>query len=224
MRAEPGWRRHLFYRKESIRTTWKLRFALVAFIVAAGYATFRFWGPLLAGSLVCSEEVGPTDAILIENFDENYLLFKRAAELQRAGSAARVLVPVPPDQDGKPTLLSTETAALMCRMAGVQKPELVAVRETEPITLNAALQLRDFLQRERLRSVLLLTSGFRSRRSALVYHRAWAPAGIRVSCLPVFGQTTTANWANRWHGVEEVIEQLVKLLYYRLYVLPARAA
>jgi hypothetical protein len=28
------------------------------------------------------------------------------------------------------------------------------------------------------------------------------------------------RWTGSWHGIEDVIEQLIKLQYYRLYVLP----
>ena len=49
-------------------------------------------------SLVCDASLAPSDAILVENFDPDYLLFERARQLRRAGLAARVLVPVPTDR------------------------------------------------------------------------------------------------------------------------------
>ena len=30
------------------------------------------------------------------------------------------------------------------------------------------------------------------------------------------------TWTESWHGIQEVVEQWLKLQYYRLYVLPFR--
>src|SRR5262249_14700400 len=83
-----------------------------------------------------------------------------------------------------------------------------------PISLNVAYQIRDFLTAEHLRSIIVVTSGFRSQRSSLVYHAVLDPVGIKVSCAPVFGQKTPANWTKTWHGIQDVAEQLLKLQYY----------
>src|SRR5262249_33883626 len=82
-----------------------------------------------------------------------------------------------------------------------------------------AYQIRDFLTTEHLRSVIVVTPGFRSKRSALVYHAVLDPVGIKVHCVPVFGQMTPAKWAKTWHGIQGVTEQFLKLQYYRFYVL-----
>ena len=50
-------------------------------------------------SLVCTEEVSPSDVILVENFDPHYFVFERAAALHKAGLAARVLVPTDASRD-----------------------------------------------------------------------------------------------------------------------------
>ena len=104
------------------------------------------------------------------------------------------------------------------------EPEFIPIQEIEPISLNAAYQIRDFLTKVHLRSVIVVTDGFRSKRSALVYHAVLDPAGINVSCIPVFGQRTPKNWTETWHGIQEVAKQLLKLQYYRFYVLWARSA
>ena len=67
--------------------------------------------------------------------------------------------------------------------------------------------------------MIVVTRGFRSKRSLLVYHAVLDPVGIKVSCMPVFGQKTPDNWTVTWHGIQEVIEQFLKLRFYRFYVL-----
>jgi hypothetical protein len=93
------------------------------------------------------------------------------------------------------------------------------IRAIEPISLNAAYEIRDFLTKEHLRTVIVVTPGFRSKRSSLIYQAVLAPAGITVSCMPVFVGATLENWSQTWHGIQEVTEQFLKLQYYRFYIL-----
>jgi uncharacterized SAM-binding protein YcdF (DUF218 family) len=225
MRPGSPWQRHFFYRKESFKTTWKFRLALLMLVIFLVSVTHRFWMLKIGQSLVCEEETGPSDAILVENFDPHYLVLERAAALHKAGFAARVLVPTDASSDSeRANPVSQGIAELMARMARLQNVEILPIRIHEPVSLNAAYQIRDFLTKEHLRSVIVVTDGFRSKRSALVYHAVLDPAGITVGCMPVFGQRTPQNWPMTWHGIEEVAEQFLKLQYYRFYVLWARSA
>src|SRR5215471_6767193 len=94
-----GWQRYFFYRKESLRTTWTLRLLAVLFVVLTVWATRSFWTMKLGQSLVCREQSAPGDALLLENFDPEYLVFERAAVLQRKGVADKVFVPVAADSE-----------------------------------------------------------------------------------------------------------------------------
>src|SRR5262245_17712302 len=185
-------------------------------IVLLVSVTRGFWMLRIGQSLVCAEEIAPSDVILVENFDPHYLVFERAAALHKAGLAARVVVPTQASSDPEiANLVSQGIAELMARVAWLQNVEILPVQIPEPISLNAAYQIRDFLTKEHLRSVIVVTDGFRSKRSALVYHVVLGPAGIKVGCMPVFGVNTPKNWTVTWHGIEEVTEQFLKLQYYR---------
>src|SRR5438552_19210918 len=93
----PRWTRYFVYRAEHTRTTWKFRVGFVALIVVAAWLTRGWWTVAVARSLVCDGNGAPSDAILVENFDPDYLVFERATRLRRAGFAARVLVPIRTD-------------------------------------------------------------------------------------------------------------------------------
>jgi hypothetical protein len=219
------WRRHFFYRKESVKTTWKFRLALFMLVIFLVSVTHGFWSLWVGQSLVCAEEIRPSDILLVENFDPSYLVFERAAALRKAGWAPRVLVPTEASPDsGRVNRVSQGIVELMARVARLPDPEILPIRILEPISLNAAYQVRDFLTTEHLRSVIVVTDGFRSKRSSLIYHAVLDAAGIQVSCVPVFGQRTPRNWSKTWHGLQEVTEQFIKLQYYRFYVLWARAS
>jgi hypothetical protein len=216
-----SWYRHLFYRKESIRSTWKLRLAAFGGLVLVIYATRGFWIEGIGRSLVCDEHPGAGEAILVENFDVSFRVFERAAAFQRAGFNGRIFVPVQASSDPEmPNLVSEGILGVLTRVARLQHAEIIPIQITEPISLNAAFQIREFLMKENIRSVVVVTPGFRSRRSDLVYEAVLGESGIGVSCVPVFGEQDTRNWGKTWHGIQEVAAQFLKLLYYRLYVLP----
>ena len=215
-----SWIRHFFYRKESWRTTWKLRLSVLVLGIGLIAATREYWALRLAESLVCTAETPQSDALLLENFDPDYLVFEHAETLQRSGIAPLAFVPAASAEEGGPNAVDRGMADLMARVARLAKFEILPIRVTEPISLNAAIQIRDELVKRQVRSIIVISPGFRSRRSSLIYSRVLNPAGIRVSCDPVFGLTKTTNWTRTWHGIQGVMEHFMKLQYYRFWVLP----
>jgi hypothetical protein len=197
---------------------------VLGLVVLALVATRAFWIAGIGESLVCPQELVSSDVILIENFDPNYLLFERAAALEKTGVAPRALVPVESWRDsGAPNAVSRGVAEVMARQARLEAWAMVPIRESEPISLNAATQIREHLVRERIRSLIVVAPGFRSRRSWLVYRATLNRADISVRCVPVFGTTRPENWTETWHGIQDVALEFLKLQYYRAYVLPFRS-
>lgn len=204
----------------SMSTRWKLALAVLVVITAAMLAT-GFWAAPLGRSLVCAEDVAPSDAMLLENFDPNYLLFERAATLEKAKLAPTTLIPVEASPDvNVANPVSNGIAAVMARQARLSAWRTIPIVHTEPISLNAALQIRDRLVGEGIKSVIVVAPGFRSHRSSLVYRATLGAAGVKVRCVPVFGRTSPESWTRTWHGVQDVVEEFLKLQYYRFYVLP----
>ena len=219
-RPQPAWLRHFVYRKESWRTTWKLRIGVLVVGIAAVLLTRPFWTAPLGRSLVCTEHAAPSDALLLENFDPDYLVYERAEALRRAGIASRIFVPLTTYEGQQPNDVETGTASLMARIARLPQIEGIPIRIIEPVSMNAAYQIRDFLKKENVRSVVVVAPGFRSRRSALVYSSVLNPENIVVGCVPVFGTDTPETWDKSTHGIQGVVEQFMKLQYYRIAVLP----
>jgi len=218
------WTRHFVYRTEHTRTTWKFRVLLVALLLGLGWLARGWTTTAVANSLVCEANAAPSDAILVENFDPTYLTFETAARLRRAEVASRVLVPVAKngsdDQANNVALRVTELMASLARLGTI---EVVPIREIEPISLNAAVDIRRFMEREGIRSVVVVSPLFRSRRSELVYDATLGAGGITVRCEPVRDDRDPSTWADSWHGMQNVAEQWLKLQYYKLYVLPFKA-
>jgi hypothetical protein len=217
------WTRHFVYRTQCTRTTWKFRAALAMALLMVVWLARGWLSVTVARGVVCNGNRSASDAILVENFDPDYLLFERARELREAGLAARVLVPVPRDENTSEWQgVALATTELLAKLARVGTIELIPIREVEPISLNAARDVLRFIERERIHSVLVVSPVFRSRRSALVYGSTLGQAGVVVNCEPVQGLIGVDNWGSTWHGIQNVVEQWGKLQYYRFYVLKFR--
>jgi hypothetical protein len=202
------------------RIAWKL--GLVAVVLGlAAWISAPYWAAAIGGSLICVDDVAPSDAMLLENFDPNYLVFERAAELEKRGFARRAFVPVEVGSDSPANPVSAGIAEVMARQARLLSWEPVVITLSEPFSLNVALQMRTRLVRDKVRSVILIAPRFRSHRSSLVYRATLEPAGIVVRCVPVGHGSSPGGWTKTWHGVQVVVEELIKLAYYRFYVLPS---
>ena len=92
------------------------------------------WSVAIKRSLACEANGAPSDAILIENFANEYLLFERATMLQRTGLADRVIVPVKADNTLQPDPVALGTAKLMAEIARLEAMEIVPLLEVEPIS------------------------------------------------------------------------------------------
>ena len=218
------WTRYIFYRSEHTRTTWKFRLAVVAVLILVGWLARDRLTSAIADSLICERSSTPSDAILVENFDHAYLVFETAARLRNAGVAPRVVVPVATYRDSSEVSgVSLGVTKLMAEIAHLGAIEVIPVREIEPISLNAAGDVRRFMERERINSVVVVSPLFRSRRSALVYESTLGAAGIAVRCEPAQDSSDRETWSGTWHGMQNVAEQWLKLQYYRLYVMPFKA-
>lgn len=208
------------WRRPIRRRTLALAVLLVCAIVVA--VSVRLALTSIGSGLVCHEQIRTSDAILIENFDPDYLLFERAAAIVKAGIADRVLVPGTASADPDvPNQVSLGFVEVMARVARLTHVTFIPVREQEPITFSVAYQVRSFLVEHHIKSVIVLSPGFRSRRSFLVNEAVLRDAGVAVGCVPVFTEAVTpSTWTRTWHGAQVVLEQFAKLQFYRFYVLP----
>lgn len=215
------WQRQIVHQTTCYRTTLRFRLSALALLLVLLTATRGWWVSAVGWSLVNIAEIETPDLILIDNLDSNYLLFETAADLKKSRICKAVLVPVAASsQDpARPCLLQRELAELMIRMAHLDSVKLLPVKGGEPITQNVACEVADFLKGTDVRKVLILTSGFKSRRLFLIFNNVLSKAGIETYCLPVWGAYRPETWVQTWHGIQEVLLQHAKLAYYRLWVL-----
>lgn len=212
--------------KPTSQRHWRIRrYLLVAIAVivvslSVGYLTRYWWLPAVGQALVCESSDAPSDAILIDFVAHDYHLFERARILQDRALASSVLIPVAhPESSDVPASLLTDVANLLCNAARVPHCITFDAPFSEPISLNLARRSAEELRSRKVRSILLVTGGFRSRRAASIYAEVLRPYEIQVHCQPVFGSYTPSNWYVTMHGMQEVGLQFLKAWYYRAFVL-----
>jgi hypothetical protein len=213
------WKSWVLTKKQVTVTTWRFRLLVLAAVTAVLYFSYPR-GLIAIGNLLLHEEpLKPAELILLENFNPEYAVFEEARKLVGAGYASRVLIPVRCDDGtGQPDPIEEGIVKVMIQAAGMRQFEILPLRHTEPVSLNAARQILAFLERRGIRSVLVVSPGFRSARSYLVYDRVLTPRGIRVECVAAGGPPVNAWWRT-FHGIQDTALELIKLLYYRFWVL-----
>jgi hypothetical protein len=183
------------------------------------YVSSDHWFVAIGRALICDESANG-GTIVIDNLNYEYWSFRESADLQRRGLASTVLVTAIANQEGEVATAAMEVTNAFARVARLSQWEIIPIREKEPISLNAAYQVRDFLLRRHITSVTLVSPALRSRRSDLIYRSVLGERGVATSCVPVPGTTTPDNWTRTWHGIQDVSLQFLKLQYYRLWMMP----
>ncbi len=194
--------------------------AFASILVCGGLVITRdHWLRGLATSLVCQESLGISDAVVIDNVNNNYLLFERAQNLQARGVAETVLIPIMTSETyGQPESVSLGIVQVLCQASRLRNCVTFWVPSSEPISLNIAKRSAEELQARGARSVIIITDGFRSRRSAEIYTHVFRPRGLTNYIQPVFGRQTPGNWFKSLHGLQDIGLQLIKLWYYRIVI------
>jgi hypothetical protein len=85
-----------------------------------------------------------------------------------------------------------------------------------PITLNKSRIIIDTLNSRNFKKIILVTSGFHSKRSFLTYKKYFKDTDIKLSVFVYYSNYTPNNWWKNIEGFREVITEYLKLVYYWL--------
>lgn len=214
------WKSWILKKKEVTVTTWKFRLLALFTVGLIGVLVHRVCLEAVATSLLHEEALAPADVLLLENFDPDYFVFEAGRDLLRRGYSSRVLIPVVAKEESlTPRPIEQSFVEVMSRNAGVDQYEILPVHHVEPIALNVALQVAEFLESNGIRSVIIVAPGYRSARSFLVYERVLTSRDIRIQCFAARTAVSVNDWWHTRHGTQGVGLEFLKLLYYRFWVM-----
>ncbi|HVF45905.1 MAG TPA: YdcF family protein [Pyrinomonadaceae bacterium] len=190
--------------------------ALAAWAVAARVA---------AEALVVSEELGRADALVVLAGSSAYVeRTARAAELYREGRAPLVILTNDGQLSGwsnesqsNPTFVERARGELV--RGGVPAERIEALPRRVGSTHDEAVLLREYAGGRHLRSLLVVTSGYHSRRALWTFRRAFEGSGVGVGVSKVEPGLQTPAPGTWWlspRGWQSVAGEYVKMVYYRL--------
>ncbi|HKQ52307.1 MAG TPA: YdcF family protein [Pyrinomonadaceae bacterium] len=208
--------RQLFHNKRVRRVLVVAALALCAWSLVAWVA---------ARALVVSAELPRADSIVVLAGSSTYRERTRlAAELFREGRAPRIVLTNDNLRGGwsnelQRNPLFVERAAAELRGAGVPSEAIEMLPQVVSSTHDEALVLREHAETEGLRSLLLVTSAYHSRRALRTFRKVFEGSGITIGLVsvPPGDETPPAStWWLHARGWQVVAGEYVKLVYYRL--------
>ena len=144
-----------------------------------------------------------------------------ALKLLLNGKAERVLVVIhQPLKGDQQFILQEKHVQLLINELdriglGKRKLQIIVVPfNGHPVTLNEARFVVTKLSQDGIRSAILLSKGFHTRRSLGVYSQEGARVGLRIIPSPYFTEYKDDNWWQHAEGLHDLCEQYIKLTYY----------
>ncbi len=99
-----------------------------------------------------------------------------------------------------------------------EKVQIVSVPiDGHPITLNEARFVIKKLSERGVRSAILLSEGFHTRRSLGVYREEGARVGLHVVPYSYFTEYESDSWWHKAEGINDFVQKSFKLTYYLLH-------
>jgi len=194
-------------------------------LTAALLALWPVLAWLAARALVVQVELAHADALVVLGGSSTYAeRTARAAELFKEERAPRIILTNDAQRGGwseaeQRNPFFVERAAEALKQAGVPPEKIATLPQPVASTYEEALLLRDYAAAHDLRSLLVVTSAYHSRRAWWTLSRVFRGSATRVGIMVVApGQQTPAPgcWWVRAAGWRAVALEYPKLVYYWL--------
>jgi uncharacterized SAM-binding protein YcdF (DUF218 family) len=178
-----------------------------------------------AKALIVQADLPQADALVVLSGSSNYMERTRAAaELFTAGRAPKIILTNDNEQGGwssaeqrNPLFEELEFAELV--RAGVPAEKIERLTGIVTSTYDEALQVRAIASAQGLRSIIVVTSAYHSRRALWTWRRVFQESGIAIglSAAPT-GEQSPNPFSWWWHprGWSMVAGEYPKLIYYWL--------
>ena len=206
------------------RRRW-LKLSTLALVVAWPFVAWGAAAWLAAGACVARVEASSADAIVVLAGSSTYVERARsAAALYKEGRAPRIVLTDDGLRGGwseaeqrNPRFV--ERAADELRRAGVPAESIEMVGREVSSTYEEAAALREYAQARGLRSFVVVTSAYHSRRAMWTLRRVFDGSGVRLTLEAVAPGEQSPSPATWWLSVlgwKMVAGEYAKLVYYRL--------
>lgn len=178
---------------------------------------------IAARALLVKADLPSADALVVLSGSSSYLeRTHKAAELYRQGRAPLVLLTNDHTRGGWSSALQTnpyfvDRAAEELTNHGVPAERIRIVPGVATSTHSETVIVKDFAAEQGLRSVLIVTSAYHSRRALRTFRTTFEGTNVAIGLEPAaIGPQTpaAATWWLRPSGWRDVAGEYVKLIYY----------
>jgi uncharacterized SAM-binding protein YcdF (DUF218 family) len=188
-------------------------------LLIAGYV---FRAPLLRGAAsawIVNDPLAKADVIVVLGGGPETRPFE-AAKLYHQGLAARILIMQPKPGPASVLGLIPSEAELTRRILinrGVPASALVILQNEVTSSYEESMVFRDWVKTNSIKSVIIPTDIFHTRRVRWLYRKELNNTGIqvRVEAVPVL-EYTARDWWRSEHGVVAFQNEVLKFVYYRI--------
>jgi len=171
----------------------KNRLVLILFILVVIGATYRLWLPLPATCLLMKDNIRKADCIVLLRGDA-YFRFKKAVELYDEGYSKRIVISILPEREeelreyyhfknrvlGLKDIPPKEFTLKAFRYFGKNPKGILFTDKTVTSTYDEAVATRDYMLKEKLRSLILVTSTYHTRRALMIFRMVFRGTGIKI--------------------------------------------
>lgn len=196
--------------------------AITVTLLATLFTTRNAWLPFIAYLLSVNDELEKADAIVVLSAGSPWRN-KKGAELYYQGLAPIVITLGDSYYDhllpalGQ-RLTDAELNARLLAHYGVPGSHIVPLPGKVEGTYDEALILRRYIeQKNSIHSIILVTSGFHSRRAKWIFRKVLQDRPIKIMAVeagnPFF---SVENWWQHERGVVAVFNEYIKFAYYWL--------
>lgn len=195
------------------------------------FALFFLIGGLLiawlaARGLIVRSDLARADAIVVLAGSSTYLeRTHRAAQLFHEGRAPKIILTNDNlksgwsvEQERNP--LFVERAADELKLRGVPAERIEVVPGRVLSTHDEIVRIRQYASEHGLRSILVVTSAYQSRRALWTLHRVFSDSNVSIgldAVAPGEQAPRPATWWGHRLGWELVPGEYVKMIYYRIH-------
>ncbi|HYH84252.1 MAG TPA: YdcF family protein [Pyrinomonadaceae bacterium] len=205
-----------------LKTARARRVLLLALVALAAWPLVA---RVAARALIVSAEPRSADAVVVLAGSSAYEeRARRAAEIFREGRATKVLLTDDGEAGGWSQELErnprfVERAAKELARAGVPRESVETLPQIVSSTHDEALLVREYARARGLRSILIVTSAYHSRRALWTFRRVLEGSGVAVGLEPVAPgeqMPTIGTWWLTLRGWRVVAGEHLKMVYYRM--------
>ena len=182
---------------------------------------FAAWGG--AKFLIREAPLDKADAIVVLSGSATFKERTReAAKLFFEGRASRIVITNdnqqgPWSSSDQRNLFFYERSLEQLRNAGVPSQNIEVLMQPVTSTYNEAEGIRDYAKQHGLRSILIVTSAYHSRRALWVFTKVFRDAGVQIgldAAPPGYQSPPPATWWLRLKGWQQVPNEYLKMVYY----------